>query len=447
MKLLEKLIVASCIFTLYVVNIYPQASWTMGTDAATLSPSTANIGIGTAPLSTAKLRIYNNNSSSTGTLYGLYSTMANTNASQAGSVYGSYSTVSNSSTSATGVVYGSYLSASNSNTSSTIYGLYSSVTGGSASKRWAGYFNGGNVAIMSGNLGIGTSTPQESLDVNGNVIFRGNSTTISGVTQTEKLLVNHPTTVSNWNTLWQSGFYDSQNAAYAPESSGWFWGINIGHSANNPNYRYGGQIAILNNNVYPAMYFRSKDENGEGVWAKVLYYINDKLAMDLQLPAPGDIKIGATGDQGNRLRLHHNDVNAYIDFSPNLIFRGGDDNLNTSLYLTSNGNVGIGLNPGTKLDVAGVVRAHEVKVCLNQGCDFVFEEDYDLMSISETAEFIKTNKHLPHVAPAREMESDGINVSEMSALLLRKIEELTLYVIELEKKNSLLESRLDALVR
>jgi len=117
-----------------------------------------------------------------------------------------------------------------------------------------------------------------------------------------------------------------------------------------------------------------------------------------------------------------------------------------NLTLTADGNVGIGLtNPGVKLDVAGVVRAHEIKVCLNQGCDYVFEDDYNLMNLKELSNFIKTNKHLPDVAPAVKMETEGINLSEMNALLLRKIEELTLYIIGQEEQMEDLQKRLSKL--
>jgi hypothetical protein len=68
-------------------------------------------------------------------------------------------------------------------------------------------------------------------------------------------------------------------------------------------------------------------------------------------------------------------------------------------------------------------------VCLYQGCDYVFANDYNLMSLNDLSAFIKTNKHLPEVAPAAQMEEEGINLSEMNALLLKKVEELTLYTI------------------
>jgi hypothetical protein len=136
---------------------------------------------------------------------------------------------------------------------------------------------------------------------------------------------------------------------------------------------------------------------------------------------------------------------------------------NYGLFLADDGNVGVGKkDPQAKLDVAGafkatsanitgkveigssssavnldvtgVIRAEEVRVCLNQGCDFVFEDDYELMDLNDLNKFIKTHKHLPDVAPAAEMEADGINLSEMSALFLKKIEELTLYILELQKQ-------------
>lgn len=98
------------------------------------------------------------------------------------------------------------------------------------------------------------------------------------------------------------------------------------------------------------------------------------------------------------------------------------------------GNVGIGtISPTSKLTVAGNIAAREVKVTVNAGADFVFDQDYNLKSLPELESFIKANNHLPEIASAKEMEREGINVSEMNVRLLQKIEELTLYVIKLQK--------------
>ena len=107
------------------------------------------------------------------------------------------------------------------------------------------------------------------------------------------------------------------------------------------------------------------------------------------------------------------------------------------------GNVGIGTTqPDAKLAVSGQVHAQEVKVSVTvPGPDYVFEKDYKLTSLEEIKSYIDQNKHLPEVPSAKEMEKNGIQLGEMNMLLLKKIEELTLYVIEL-KKNSDLEIKL-----
>jgi hypothetical protein len=109
-------------------------------------------------------------------------------------------------------------------------------------------------------------------------------------------------------------------------------------------------------------------------------------------------------------------------------------NNKAQLTILPSGNIGIGIKaPSTKLDVAGTIRATEIKVEA-QTADFVFEDSYPLRTLDEVEAFIKENGHLPDIKCAEEMKSSGVNLAEMNKLLLQKIEELTLYEIERDKE-------------
>ena len=87
-----------------------------------------------------------------------------------------------------------------------------------------------------------------------------------------------------------------------------------------------------------------------------------------------------------------------------------------------------------KLCSDGLLQVKEVKVTLTGWPDYVFGEDYKLMSLGETEQYIKENGHLPGVPSAHEVEEEGLSLGEMNARLMQKVEELTLHVIELQKQ-------------
>lgn len=99
------------------------------------------------------------------------------------------------------------------------------------------------------------------------------------------------------------------------------------------------------------------------------------------------------------------------------------------------GYVGIGTaSPDARLTVAGNIHSREVKVSVSAGADFVFKEGYALKPLEEVEAFVTENNHLPDITPADQMKSDGINLGDMNIKLLQKVEELTLYLIEQNKK-------------
>ncbi len=109
---------------------------------------------------------------------------------------------------------------------------------------------------------------------------------------------------------------------------------------------------------------------------------------------------------------------------------------NTKMVIMNSGNVGIGVDsPQNKLDVNGTIHAKEVKVDMQGWADYVFESGYKLPSLESVEEYIKSHGHLPDVASEKEVLENGIHLCAHQVLMLQKIEELTLYMIEQNRLN------------
>jgi hypothetical protein len=123
---------------------------------------------------------------------------------------------------------------------------------------------------------------------------------------------------------------------------------------------------------------------------------------------------------------HFNDIRFSYSAS------GATVSWNDLMTIKASGNVGIGTtSPIYKLSVKGTIGCGEVKVeNVDVWADFVFEPDYNLMSLKDLETFIQANKHLPEIPTTAEVQENGISVGEMNAKLLQKIEELTLYTIQ-----------------
>jgi parallel beta-helix repeat protein len=271
-----------------------------------------------------------------------------------------------------------------------------------------------NVFPTSGNVGIGTTTPGAKLDVRGDIYNTG-SVFIDGGD-----LILHRTThafgyVARPNTV---GFKKLQFGVAG-----------------------GGPLEDLYLNA-DRSYFTGRVGIGVAVPA-------EKLTV---AGSSGNIYIGNTLFDGGYNGIFLNgsttpfdynflsksdDKNLYINRPTNhaIYFRMGN---NTQMVISPNGNVGVGTEnisgAGYKLYVETGIRTRKVTVDQLSWADYVFEEDYPLPSLAEVALFIKQHKHLPEIPSAKEIATDGLNLGENQVRLLKKIEELTLYLIEQDKK-------------
>ncbi len=193
-----------------------------------------------------------------------------------------------------------------------------------------------------------------------------------------------------------------------------------------------------------AMITSHDDYSGSAWKLKTCIYQNKKyLAIDIPYsPAYHDKGFkffGATKSTGENMKCVSYEVNG-APYNQNLISNIEDFNSNmlethTVQNLSITGNVGIGLsNPTEKLSVNGKIRAKEIRVENANWPDFVFAKSYSLPTLKETEAHIKEKGHLPGIPSAAEVKDNGVDLGEMNAKLLQKIEELTLYLIEQNKE-------------
>ncbi len=140
---------------------------------------------------------------------------------------------------------------------------------------------------------------------------------------------------------------------------------------------------------------------------------------DLLLETLGGVKWDLSSNEDGSFTFYRPTTNAY------------------PVVITNSGNFLIGktsqANTLYKLDVGGDVRANKI-VVNTTGADFVFEPHYHLIPLNQLEQFVKQYHHLPGIETANTMQKDGVDVGENQTKLLQKIEELTLYIIELKKE-------------
>lgn len=166
-------------------------------------------------------------------------------------------------------------------------------------------------------------------------------------------------------------------------------------------------------------------------YKRLHFYNLNSGQTHMSIGTNGNVSIGtgAASDKLNVLgftRIMHNGL---------IYLRIGADATNSHIDFTGPGKLMINTTSGNDTQFGGEVQACLVRtseVVVESGwCDYVFEDDYELRTIEELKAYIDQNKHLPNVTPATQVESTGLEMADMQRRMMEKIEELSLYVIQL----------------
>jgi len=330
----------------------------------------------------------------------------------------------------------------------------SQSTAASASSQWKS--SAANIYFNTGNVGIGTNAPTSKLHVVGNQTLAGNLTFTSGTQSIQ--FANPGTTPNPMMLMFASGTANMARMVIAHSPGYPDWGLQYADVSDQFDFVAAGLSRMTVN--------LSSGNVGVGTNAPTsrLHVVGNQTlegnltfidgTQSIQFANPGTtpnpmIFMFASGTANTaRMVIAHSPAYPtwglqYNDNGDQFDFLGaGTSRMSINL---SNGNVGIGVASAVyKLEVCGTIRANEMRVETGW-CDYVFEKDYKLRTLQELEAFINKNKHLPGIAPASEIEKDGLKLGETNKAMMEKIEELTLYVIQLSKENKKLQEQIDAL--
>jgi hypothetical protein len=339
------------------------------------------------------------------------------------------------------------------------------------------------VVTETGNVGIGTTTPNTKLQIMGDCWVGNDQSTSNG-------FVAHGTDGgffqlkygASWNSRikaqgdkiasWQ--YYDTQWQNGLTLNNG-----NVGIGTANPlsKLQVNGTIRLSNSDPFvlvdsDAKYLAfSGGSGGVDTGAALLMRgksaANNAYGLEIYSGGAERIRVVSNGNVGigNASPIEKLDVTGNAKVTGNVTATGSLTAASSTISgnLIANGNVGIGKTPTVKLDVngsakvSGTLTAQTISAttyvgypCCTSGGggpgvpgggpDYVFAPDYELDSLDYIAAYVKENRHLPKVPSADEMEKNGVNLMSQTMLHLEKIEELTLHLIALKNENDQLKN-------
>ena len=370
-------------------------------------------------------------------------------------------------------------------------GIYSQGAGAYGTKLYFAttdsYASGAKTRMMidaAGNVGIGTLNPSLKLDVAGSARFsstikssahidndarrilspEGGSYVTGTPNITGAIKIKLPAAQNNSSTMmmfrvkvyqYSTGMsHEFQIGGYNYNMGNWYnvFATNLSDNGSNFNIRFGYDgtsdcvwIGETNSSwSFPQVFVTDFQSGYAGIsdeWAK-----GWNVSFVPSFDNVEQVRLAAQVITSNNISSYAGNANGTANYIPK--FTSNTALGNSAIYEAA-GNVGIGTTtPGSyKLAVEGTIGARKMKIT-QQGipwADYVFHDDYQLRSLDALDKYIQQYKHLPEVPTSQEVNENGLDVADTQALLLKKIEELTLYMIELKKQNEQLTNRVKKL--
>ena len=278
----------------------------------------------------------------------------------------------------------------------------------------------------TGNIGIGTSAPTQKIHIAGRTLIETNDDEALTFNNTDNSWQYLSFKRSGVRQLWM-GLDGGTDFTFSKEKPG-----NMSFYTNQGSF-------VFNTQASGDFYI-----NGGRLWLTA-QLDNNQVGGSITLSHPG--KTAIDGSQAQQWSIY----NMTGGYGNSLQFwayaaNGCPGMCTPRLVLMDDGRVGIGTNnPQFKLEVAGNVKGYNFTSNATYYPDYVFQPTYRIRPLSEVELYIQQYHHLPEVPTAEEVEKDGLNLSDHAVILLKKIEELTLYAIEQQKQIKALQEQVEQL--
>lgn len=282
------------------------------------------------------------------------------------------------------------------------------------------------VEVTSTGLGLGTSTPGYLLDVEGgSAVLNGTHGSVytsadqSPFLATGVLLQGKsgtPSVVAQTGTATSGSAFAVYNST--PAALLWVGGDgNVGVNTTSPTTKLA--VSVAANSLQNLLSLENTDSSGAGAQFSFIHAGAVKGSLISRWDgAAWEMRLGGAADYGS-----------YLSFFTN------NGSLGERMRIAANGNVGVGVsNPSYKMEVDGSVRATSFVSNSTTYADFVFKPDYKLRPLADVAAAIQRDGHLPDIPSEAEVKAQGVDLARQQAKLLQKVEELTLYAIEQNKR-------------